>query len=291
MLNDYKESQFVAVDILMREIENNQIGHAYLFDENNNAHAFDIVMAFVKEILSYGLKNKEKEVLLQRINDGNYPEIKIIEPDGMLIKKRQILDLQQEFSMAAVEGKKRIYIIRDADKMRNETSNSMLKFLEEPANDIVAILMTNNFNSMLTTIISRCQLIRLSNNDIMYNDGEIDDTAFNFIKCLEFDGIKTIMREKELLFDSISVKDRENMTLFFDKLIDVYYDIVKIIDGKKEIRFVKYIDKLNEIASNNSIDEILYKIQFLLDAKENIKSNVNMNLLIDSVIVNIGGAK
>ena len=288
MLDKYKDTQSVVYDILIKEINNNQIGHAYLFDINNNVDAFDIVMSFVKEVLCFNLNDEDRKVLLQRIDDGNYPEIKLIEPDGMLIKKRQVLDLQQEFSMSAIEGSKRIYIIRDADKMRSETANSMLKFLEEPNDDIIAILMTNNFNGVLATIVSRCQLIRLNNVKDNSLD-ELDEIAINFIKSVEFNDIKTITFEKELLFDTISVKDREKMVLFFDKLIDVYYDIVKIMNGKKEIKYSKSIEVLKEIANKNKLDRILEKIEFLLDAKETIKNNVNINLLIDNVIVNIGG--
>ena len=114
-------------------------------------------------VLTNNLDDGSKEILCRKIDDDNYPEIKIVTPDGLLIKKQQILDLQLDFSRRAIEGSKRIYIIRDADKMRSETANSMLKFLEEPDNDVVAILMTNNFNNLLTTIISRCQVIRLTN--------------------------------------------------------------------------------------------------------------------------------
>ena len=58
---------------------------------------------------------------------------------------------------------KRIYIIKECDKMNLQTANSILKFLEEPADNIIAILMTNNISKLLETIVSRCQLIRLNN--------------------------------------------------------------------------------------------------------------------------------
>ena len=143
--------------------------------------AAGIVMAFIKTVLCNNLSSSEANSLCKRIDDGNYPEIRVIEPDGMLIKKQQILDLQQDFSTMAVEGNKRIYIIRDTDKMRSETANSMLKFLEEPDNDIIAILMTNNYNNLLSTIISRCQVIRLNNDNASVNDNDFDNLIVNFI--------------------------------------------------------------------------------------------------------------
>ena len=109
MLYDYMDGQTLAYNIMMNEIKNKQLSHAYLIDENNSSVAFDLVIAFVIEILSDGMNNEEKMILAKRIHDNNYPEFKIIEPDGMLIKKKQILDLQQEFSLEPVEGNKRIY--------------------------------------------------------------------------------------------------------------------------------------------------------------------------------------
>ena len=289
MLDDYKDKQSVAYNIMMNEINNNHISHAYLIDENNNNDSFNIVMAFIKEILCSKLDVNDRQVLCKRIDDGNYPEIKIIEPDGMLIKKKQILDLQQEFSKSAFEGSKRIYIIRDADKMRSETANSMLKFLEEPDNDIIAILMTNNYNNLLSTIISRCQVIRLNNDNVDVNDSELDLLVINFIKSVENNGVRTIMKEQELLFNIVSMKDRDKLVNVFDKMIDMYYDIMKINTGNKFIKFNNYLDILTDIASKNTSNEILNKINYLVDTKETVKNNVNVNLLVDSVIINIGG--
>ncbi len=289
MLDDYEEKQNVAYNVIMSEIKNNQISHAYLIDENNNSESFDIVMAFIKEVLTFQLDLDNAQILRKRIDDGNYPEIKIIEPDGMLIKKQQILDLQQEFSRAAVEGKKRVYIIRDADKMRSETANSMLKFLEEPDNDILAILMTNNFNNLLPTIVSRCQVIRLNNDNIGNRDSELDILALKFIEYIENNGIKTIVKEQELLFDKISTKERDKFIILFDKMIDMYYDILKISNGINNIKFTDFFKELDVIAKKNTGEVILKKINILMNLKDTIKNNVGINLLIDDLIVSIGG--
>ena len=293
MLDDYKDKQLVAYNIMMNEINNNKVSHAYLIDENNNTDSFNIVMAFVKEILTHFMDEDSKEKLCKRIDDNNYPEVKIIEPDGLLIKKGQILDLQHEFSMAAVEGNKRIYIIRNADAMRLETSNSMLKFLEEPENNIIAILMTNNINAILPTIVSRCQIIRLNNdnNNNNVNNDEMDILTLEFIKSIENNGIRTIINEQKLLYDKISIKDRENYIVFFDKMIDMYYDIMKINLDSLNSQFKGYMDDFKEIANKNSSFSLLKKIDYLCNAKDTIKNNVNMNLLIDSVIIGLGGIR
>ena len=98
----------------------------------------DIVLSFVKSIvcLEYNDENNAIKVC-KRIDEGNYLDVMVIEPDGLWIKKNQIIDLQNEFSKKAVEGRKKIYIIKSADKMNVQTANSILKFLEEPVDDII----------------------------------------------------------------------------------------------------------------------------------------------------------
>ena len=289
MLDDYKDKQLVAYNILNNAIISNRVSHAYLIDENNNDLAFDMIMAFVKKIICNDLDPSLSHKISKRIDDDNYPEVKVIKPDGLLIKKQQILDLQKEFSMAAVEGSKRIYIIRDADKMRTETANSMLKFLEEPDSQIVAILMTNNFENLLPTIVSRCQVIRLTN-DIVHNiDLDLSKFALEFIEKIEFSGIRSIIDTHELLFNKISVKERDKFILFFDKMIDIYYDILKIFSGCSVIKFADYYEQMLAISNLNTYDKILLKINILLELKDTIKNNVNLSLLCDSMVVRIGG--
>lgn len=290
MLDEFKDKQPLAYDIMKNEILNNHLSHAYLIDENNYENSFDMIMAFVKEIVCSNLSDDVKKNICRRIDDGNYPEIMVISPDGMLIKKKQILDLQHEFAMSAFEGNRRIYIIRDADKMKTETANSMLKFLEEPENGIIAILMTNNFNSVLSTIISRCQIIRLNNDinaTIKFDD--LDEIVINFIKKLEEDGINTIIFEQDILFNKLSIKDRDTFIKFFDKMIDMYYDIMKISSGNLNINFNLYLDILTDISNKNNELDILKKISYISYVKDAIKYNVNINLLIDSLIINVGG--
>lgn len=295
MLSDYKDKQLLAYNLFVKDIENNCVTHAYLIDENNYSDSYKMILAFVKSILcenKYLDNSKCSEcALCKRIDDGNYPEVKVISADGMYIKKQQIIELQQEFSRSAVEGKKRIYIIRDCDKMRTEAANSMLKFLEEPEDDIVAILMTNNINNVLSTIISRCKVIKLSNNsiDVVEKDEVLENLAIDFVSSLETKGIDTIINVKDIWFSVVGPKDRDKMIVVFDTMIDIYYDMMKIMTGNKNIKYSKWEDKISEFVKLNKLNDVLEKINILLEAKDSIKFNVNSNLLMDSVIISIGG--
>lgn len=295
MLSDFKDKQLLAFNLLVKDIENNCVTHAYLIDENNYSESYEMVLSFVKAILcenKYVDNRKCNECsLCKRIDDGNYPELKIINADGMYIKKQQIIELQQEFSRSCVEGSKRIYIIRECEKMRTEAANSMLKFLEEPEDGIVAILMTNNINNVLPTIISRCKVIKLNNlsNKEKVVDETLENLAINFVSMLETKGIDLIMSVKDVWFSVIAAKERDKMILVFDRMIDIYYDIMKVLTGNNNVKCSKWKDKILELSKLNNLKNVLEKINILLDAKDSIKFNVNSSLLMDSIIISIGG--
>ncbi len=71
-----------------------------------------------------------------------------------------IRELKRESGYKRYEGKYKVYIITQAEKMRPEAANALLKLLEEPPEGVVLILITESIHKMLPTIKSRCQLIR-----------------------------------------------------------------------------------------------------------------------------------
>ena len=91
MLNEYKNKQELACNLFYNYIINNRSTHDYLIDENNYSDAYNFVISFVKAILCENNRvdnNSCNECsLCKRIDDGNYPELKIIVPDGAFIKK------------------------------------------------------------------------------------------------------------------------------------------------------------------------------------------------------------
>ncbi|MDG5766536.1 DNA polymerase III subunit delta' C-terminal domain-containing protein [Balneolales bacterium ANBcel1] len=62
-------------------------------------------------------------------------------------------------SLKPGEGRRNIIIISNVEKMRTDVVNSFLKLLEEPGKNVMFILTTDNVNSLLPTVISRCQLL------------------------------------------------------------------------------------------------------------------------------------
>ena len=310
MLDKYKDGQPVAYQMMTNAIINNKISHAYLFDSNGNPDAFDIVLSFVKEIVLLDCDDFSRTNVIKRIDDGNYLDVVCIQPDGLWIKKNQIIDLQNEFNKKSIEGRKKIYIIKSAEKMNVQTSNSILKFLEEPIDDIIAILIVDNINLVLPTIISRCQVIKLNKREfsdssisnfrylfnsfkyLNYSDDKISEfisDVIEFVNFFENNNLDTIIFEKSLWHNKF--KDREDDLLAIELMINFYYDLLKYITNNKALFYKDKISEIDSISKINSISSISKKIYVLDGVKNKLLKNMNINLLVDKMIIDMCGDK
>ena len=250
MLDGYQNTQPIVYKILKNAILNDQYSHAYLIETGGFYDAFNFVMAFSKSLLC-PLKKLTKENCAEChqcevIDSGNFPEIEIIAPDGLWIKKEQLQNLQKEFNTKALIGNKRIYIINQAEKLNKSAANSILKFLEEPEGNIIAILMTDNIYNVLSTIRSRCQILRLKSSNknidasnpiqkiikIIKQENEMDDETLElktskvieFINYYEKNHLNTLLYIGKLWNDYINSKEELNYA--YEIMIDYYKDIL-----------------------------------------------------------------
>ena len=172
------------IDYIDKIIDNGRISHAYLFEVDNYEEDLNYIYSFIKMILckcSYDeLKNNDNKII-NLIDSNNYPDLFVIRPDGSSIKKGQLIDLQKEYSNKSLLDNKRIYIIEECEKMNQSSANTILKFLEEPEDDVVAILIADNRYHVIDTIISRCQIISLKENFVC---SDYSDEFIDFFECI-----------------------------------------------------------------------------------------------------------
>lgn len=109
----------------------------------------------------------------QRIERGSYPDVRIaslatqaagLKPDEAArqkeLKINTVREWQRDIALRPYEGRRRVFILEDADYMSEEASNALLKTLEEPPPFATLILIAHRDN-LLPTITSRCQTLRL----------------------------------------------------------------------------------------------------------------------------------
>ena len=162
MLSDIA-GQHRAVRFLKRLLQKETVPHAFLFTGMAGAGKFAAARQFAKALNclspgdsdSCGVCNS-----CRKLEDGLHPDVIHIKQDGVYIKLEQIRDLMKRFRFRPFEGKFRVVIIQDAQRLMESAANSMLKILEEPPKANIFILLATESQMLLPTIVSRCCQVR-----------------------------------------------------------------------------------------------------------------------------------
>lgn len=309
LISQYEKEQPIATRTLVQAISNNRISHAYLFETNDYYDSNNFIISFVKDIITFDIEDKNIcSSLFKQIDNNEYIELKIINPQGLQIKKEEMSDLQEVFRDKPIEGKKKIYIINNAEKFNTSSANMILKFLEEPEDNIIAILVTNNRYHILDTILSRCQLISFINvrkkinvntfdkiNKLVYNNLDFYEESqkrehiehtLNFIKFYENKSKETLIFANREFLQYFTTRDAVNDAFEIMKLF--YLDTIKVKTNTTTEVFEDYIEDVSNISNKNTIEVLIIKINKIIKYIEKIKYNVNINLLMDSFIIELG---
>ena len=255
---------------LIKEYDNNHLAHAFLIETNNIDNCLLELKQFIKYINcreKYS-NNCDKCNLCKLIDLDNLPSLIVVRPDGMSIKKNQLLELQDKFSKKAVYSKYNIYIITNAELMNDSAANSILKFLEEPTDNIIGFLVTTDKEKVLDTIISRCQ-----NFKFLYNEHDDDSLINNLANeyLSELFSNDNFLINKNIILSTL--KERYDINRLFLKILNKYL--------RDEWQ--------NYFPGNNFVDKNSqnYKKQLdiIIKTLTMINSNVNIELLLDYFVI------
>jgi len=168
------------IDFLSKGIKAERLAHAYLFVGPSQVGKKTTALEFVKALLCQNPAGVFKPCAKCRncvlINQGQHPDVMFIVPGSQNskmegkdagepvknqeIKISQIRELQHQLSLTPFSAPRKVVIIDSAEKMTQEASNCLLKTFEEPPPKSLLILISSNFERLLPTIISRCQMIK-----------------------------------------------------------------------------------------------------------------------------------
>ena len=303
MLEDYIKEQEIVTNLLLESFKNNKLVQAYLIVSSDNDYSLKYAKSFAKKLITSDYNTN----ICTKIDKNIYSELKIINPISNVVKKEQLLDLQNDFKTKPIEGNKRVYIINECDKLNSSSANSILKFLEEPQDDIIAILLTNNISKVLPTIISRCQILNLSNLDNkskditeiiyknyikIYENIEINDKEYTnyfenliyYCESIEKENLKFIIKYKDF-FDNL--KNKEDIENFLIVLLYFYYDMLNLKIDKNIHYMLNYEEILKKYMEKNDINKLIYKIRIVEDIKYKLSSNMNLKLLFDEFLIKL----
>ncbi|MFA5500507.1 MAG: DNA polymerase III subunit delta' [Candidatus Omnitrophota bacterium] len=154
-----------ALSFLKASLKNNRLSHAYIFCGPEGSGKFLAALNFAKAIMCQNALSCEpcdKCPSCKKIDAKSHPDLFVLRPEkeGGSVKIDDIRQLIKDIYLKPFEAKKKVYIIDEAQSMKHEAANALLKTLEEPPTDSMLILITDNLKSLFHTIVSRSQVVR-----------------------------------------------------------------------------------------------------------------------------------
>jgi DNA polymerase-3 subunit delta' len=163
-----------VVEILRRALDFGRLPHALIFAGPDGVGKRSLALLLARRLNCVQPVNGEacdRCSSCRKIIHATHPDLQMIEPDGAFIKIDQLRSLINEIAYQPFEGRLRVAILNNADQMRVEAGNCLLKTLEEPPSRSILILVTAKPYALLGTIRSRARLIQFG----LIEEREIED--------------------------------------------------------------------------------------------------------------------
>lgn len=319
-----QHTQPVAAGILKRTIEKNRLAHAYLFEGSRGTGKQDLAKLVAKAFLCQVRESADPCGDCgdcRRVDSGNHPDVHLIEPDGTTIKVEQIRGLKKEFSMRGMESGRKVYLVQDADLMTASAGNSLLKFLEEPDGEALAILMTTRPQRILKTILSRVQVLSfhalspdafvktLVDHEVKERDAlllsRMTSNLDEALKMTEEDWIAEARNKVIQLIDDLVTRPgyslislQDDWIPFFKEKTDVqlgidlmtlwYRDVLRTkVDQMEQIVYVDQEDRLQKQAFSLTEERLARHLEAIVDTKRRIDANTTPQLAMEQMLIRL----
>ena len=295
------------------EINQDKISASYLFYGDKRVDLLSYALMFSKMIMTKDMPNDaEKERIERLIDNFQHPDIEIINKNNENIKIDEVREIIYSSIESSFNSPKKIFILCGIENLRKESSNALLKILEEPPKNVYFILLSRTLN-IISTIKSRTIKFHLSgmNNEELgvskeiyyFFDGNENDILEFKRQNLSLDDIKFQINTVEDIFQIVTemknyvsgefaVKNSLDLTIKYNKSIEliarrirfwelenVYFFINEIENElKKEKEFL--IDFLSKIIINAKNSVETEDLKNLINLKNSIRNNVNIKSVL-----------
>ncbi len=321
-----------AVSLIQNSLDKGALAHAYLFV--GPAHVGKMTLA-LNLAQALNCEADERPCLecasCQKIAAANHADVQVIglarnedAAEAKLISIDQIKETQHSANLPPFEGKRKVFIIDNAELLSIEAANCLLKTLEEPADKVTFILLTVNDRLLPTTVVSRCQRLELPPLSIAEESSALIDRwdigperarllaglshgCLGWAIAANGDDSLLQQRDQELnrLLDIIKADYEERFAYVaqlaarFNQNRGAVYDILDLwLDYWRDLMLVKLgchdmitnidrKDELVEMAGGYRLAQIKSFIESIGSAAEQLRQNVNTRLALEVMMLDI----
>lgn len=277
-------------NIIINSFNEKKNSHAFLLVTNNIEKCYLDVIEIIRRIncQNGGDANCECNIC-NTIRSNNNPDLISIFPDGKEIKKDQILDVIRNFSTKPLLNKYSSYVIVNADKMNSFTANKILKFLEEPEENIIGFFITDQLLEIIPTIKSRCEIYHYKFGETNVLDvleitkedyNNYFDYAMNLVEKMN-DSPKYILMNETKNFAKKERFEIEKILNIMRKVYEIKFEFLTVNKYNK----YEFVEQLIKSISTDDIKVIVKRINILDNIINDFKMNVNKELFINKLFL------
>lgn len=262
MIKDIVSNEEVKT-FFRNELKAEKKSGTYLFYGSDSEQLMEFALYFTKGLCCETLEGDFCDTcsVCRKIDKLIYSDLEVLDdPSG--IKVDAVRELAYKSSSSSYEGGRKIFILKDIQKMKKEAGNSLLKLIEEPNEGSFFILLSSSLN-ILPTIKSRSILVKIKKRNAQ--ELNVDDFAYSFYMGNSED----IKGFKDSELDLNKSEFYENIGNFLKKYTEtkeleyktgIYKCIRDFIKGKYYISPQEKIFFVEEITRGTSDKEIYRKI-------------------------------
>lgn len=287
---------------LREAITSGKVSHAYILSGEDGAGKNLLADAFAMS-LQCEEKNGQADACgkcrsCMQATSNNHPDIIRVTHEKASIGVDDVrIQINNDIQVKPYSSPYKIYIIDEAEKLTEAAQNALLKTIEEPPVYAVLILLTNNLNALLPTILSRCITLKLKAVDqelirqFLMSEYKVPDyqaelsavfAQGNFGKAVKYASSDEFIELKE---------DVLHLLKYLDEM-----EIYEIIDGLKRISEKK--DRINDYLDlmtiwyrdilmykvTNDLNRLTYKNEYLdISRQANIRSYEGLEKIIAAI--------
>ena len=303
-------------------IKTGKVSHAYLLSGEDGSGKMMIAKAVAKALLCEHKDGCGECAACKQVDSLNHPDVIYITHEKYEIRVDDIRKgINETIDIKPYSGDYKIYIIDDADRMNAGAQNALLKTLEEPPAYAVILLLTNNKDRLLDTILSRCVSMTLGS----VRESEIEDylkantgashadiafaAAFSLgnigraLHVLDTEEFKDMLNDTmnvithmksmeiyEVVSYTKSLTKYKNEIYDFLDIIMVWYRDMLILKTTGSLNQLVFKDKYRQLKDQEiyiSFEGISHILDEVEKARRRLIANVNFEVAIEMLLVTI----